>query len=52
MSGVYDIVATVSEESREDIAKSVKRIRAIDNIKSSLTMIASEEPAVKQVEVS
>ena len=52
VSGVYDIVATVSEESREDIAKSVKRIRAIDNIISSLTMIASEEPAVKQVEVS
>lgn len=52
VSGVYDIVAKVSEESREDIAKSVKRIRAIDNILSSLTMIASEEHAVKQVEVS
>lgn len=52
VSGVYDVVAKVSEESREDIAKSVKRIRAIDNIISSLTMIASEEHAVKQVEVS
>ena len=51
VSGVYDIVAKVSEESREDIAKSVKRIRAIDNIISSLTMIASEEHAVKRVEV-
>ena len=52
VSGVYDIVATVSEESREDIAKSVKRIRAVDNIISSLTMIASEEQAVKRVEVA
>jgi hypothetical protein len=52
VSGVYDVVAKVSEESREDIAKSVKRIRAIDNIISSPTMIASEEHAVKQVEVS
>jgi len=52
VSGVYDIVAKVSEESREDIAKSVKRIRAIDNIISSLTMITSEEHAMKQVEVS
>jgi hypothetical protein len=52
VSGVYDVVAKVSEESREDIAKSVKRIRANDNIISSLTMIASEEHAVKQVEVS
>ena len=51
VSGVYDIVAKVSEESREDIAKSVKRIRAMDNIISSLTMIASEEHAVNRVEV-
>jgi hypothetical protein len=43
LSGVYDIVAKVSEESREDIAKSVRKIRAIANIRSSLTMIASEE---------
>ena len=51
VSGVYDIVAKVSEESREDIAKSVKRIRAIDNIISILTMIESEEHAVKRAEV-
>ena len=51
VSGVYDIVATVSEESREQTARSVKNIRAIDNIISSLTMIASEEHAVKPVEV-
>lgn len=49
VSGVYDIVAKVSEESRENIAKSVKKIRAIANIRSSLTMIVSEEEhAVKQ----
>jgi DNA-binding Lrp family transcriptional regulator len=43
LSGVYDIVAKVSEESREDIAKSVREIREIANIRSSLTMIASKE---------
>ena len=43
VSGVYDIVAKVSEESKEDIA----------NIRSSLTMIASEEAhTMKQMEVS
>jgi predicted metal-dependent HD superfamily phosphohydrolase len=54
VSGVYDIVAKLSEEeSKEDIAKSVKNIRAIANIKSSLTMIVSEEEhAVKQMEVT
>ena len=53
VSGVYDIVAKVSEESREDIAKSVKKIRGIANIRSSLTMIASEEAhTMKQMEVS
>jgi hypothetical protein len=52
VSGVYDIVAKVSKESRQDIAKSVKRIRAIDNIISSLTMIASEEHVVKHPEVT
>jgi C4-type Zn-finger protein len=52
VSGVYDIVAKLSEESREDISRSVKKIRAIANITSSLTMIASEEHSVKQMEVS
>jgi Lrp/AsnC ligand binding domain len=52
VSGVYDIVAKVSEESREDIAKSVKKIRAIANIRSSLTMIVPEELAVKRMEVA
>jgi C4-type Zn-finger protein len=52
VSGVYDIVAKVSEESRENIAKSVKKIRAIANIRSSLTMIVSEEHAMKRMEVA
>jgi hypothetical protein len=49
LSGVYDIVAKISEESREDVAKSVRKIRAIANIRSSLTMIVSEERSVKQI---
>ena len=48
LSGVYDIVAKVSEQSREDIAKSVRKIRTIANIKSSLTMIVSEEEQQQQ----
>jgi len=52
VSGVYDIVAKVSEESREDISRSIKKMRAIANITSSLTMIESEEHSVKQMEVS
>lgn len=52
VSGVYDIVAKVSEESQEDISRSIKKIRAIANITSSLTMIESEEHSVKQMEVS
>ena len=52
VSGVYDIVAKVSEESREDISRSIKKIRAIANITSSLTMVESEEHSVKQMEVS
>jgi DNA-binding Lrp family transcriptional regulator len=49
--GVYDIVAKISVESREDIAKIVRKIRAIANVRSSLTMIVSEkEHSVKQIE--
>lgn len=51
LSGVYDIVAKVSEETREDIAKSVREICEIANIRSSLTMIASEEEySARQIE--
>jgi DNA-binding Lrp family transcriptional regulator len=53
VSGVYDIVAKVREESREDITKLVKKIRAVENIRSSLTMIVSKEEQVvlKRMEV-
>jgi hypothetical protein len=50
LSGVYDIVAKVSDESRNDIAESVRKIHAITSIRSSLTMIASEERSGKQME--
>jgi hypothetical protein len=50
VSGVYDIVAKVSDESREHISKVVKKIRAIANIRSSLTMVVAED-AVKQLQV-
>jgi Lrp/AsnC ligand binding domain len=51
LSGVYDIVAKVSEESPEDIAKSVRKISAIASIRSSLTMIVAEkEHLLKQIE--
>ena len=46
VSGVYDIVAKVSDESRKDITKLVKKIRAVANIRSSLTMIVSKEEHV------
>jgi DNA-binding Lrp family transcriptional regulator len=51
LSGVYDIVAKVSEESPEDIAKSVRKISALASIRSSLTMIVAEkERSLKQIE--
>ena len=43
VSGEYDIVAKVSEESREHLLKVVKKIRAIANIRSSLTMVVVED---------
>ena len=50
VSGVYDIVAKVSDESREHISRVVKKIRGISNIRSSLTMVVTED-IVKQLEV-
>ncbi|HJU35675.1 MAG TPA: Lrp/AsnC ligand binding domain-containing protein [Nitrososphaera sp.] len=50
LSGVYDIVAKVSDELRNDIAESVRKIRAITSIRSSRAMIASEEHSEKQIE--
>lgn len=42
VSGVYDIIAKISE-SRENIAKLVKKIRGIASVRSSLTMIIAED---------
>ena len=50
LSGVYDIVAKVSEDSLEDIARSVRKISAIANVRSSLTMIVAEKDhSLKQI---
>jgi hypothetical protein len=46
VSGVYDIVAKISEESKESIVKLVKKIRGISSIRSSLTMIVAEDSPV------
>jgi hypothetical protein len=51
VSGVYDIVARVSDESKENIWNLVKKIRAIASIRSSLTMVVAGEDAAKQLEV-
>ena len=43
VTGVYDIVAKISEESKENIVRLVKKIRGIASIRSSLTMIIAED---------
>ena len=50
VSGVYDIIAKLNEESREKISLLVKKIRAIASIRSSLTMIVAGENAARQME--
>jgi hypothetical protein len=50
LSGVYDIVAKVSEESKDHIPKLVKKILVIAKIRSNLSMIVSgEEHVMKQI---
>ena len=51
VSGAYDIVAKLSDESREKISLLVKKIRAIASIRSSLTMIVASENISKKLEV-
>ena len=43
VSGIYDIVAKLSDQSKENVISLVKQIRAIDNIRSSLTMIVAKD---------
>ena len=50
MSGAYNIVAKLSEESRvEDMANLVKKIRPTANIRSTM-IVSEEEHGVKQIE--
>ena len=51
VAGVYDIVAKVSALSREHVSKVVKKIRAIADIRSSLSMVVAED-AVKELETA
>jgi DNA-binding Lrp family transcriptional regulator len=43
VSGIYDILAKLNDQSKEDVIGLVKQIRAIDNIRSSLTMIVAKD---------
>jgi DNA-binding Lrp family transcriptional regulator len=43
VSGIYDIVAKLSGQSKENVISLVKEIRAIDNIRSTLTMIVAKD---------
>ena len=40
--GVYDIVVRVNTESEEEIKRTIARVRAIEKVKSSLTMMVIE----------
>ncbi len=46
VSGIYDIVADVSSDSDEGLAKTVRKFRSLANIRSCLTMIVAEKPDV------
>jgi len=50
VTGVYDIVEKWSDESREHMSKVIMKIRGISNIRSSLTMVVTED-VVKHLEV-
>ena len=43
VTGVYDIVVKVNDKSREHISKVVRKIRAVANVRSSLTMVVTED---------
>jgi DNA-binding Lrp family transcriptional regulator len=40
--GVYDIIVKIYADSEEEIKRAITRVRAIDKIKSSLTMMVIE----------
>jgi DNA-binding Lrp family transcriptional regulator len=48
--GVYDMVVKIYTDSEEDVKRAIARVRAIDKIKSSLTMMVIESQKVNPVE--
>lgn len=48
VSGIYDIVVKIKEESKESMIRLVKQIRAMENVRSSLTMIIAENHTERQ----
>ena len=45
VAGVYDVIADVRAESDGDIARIVRAFGSIESIRSSLTMVVSEQDA-------
>ena len=43
VSGIYDIVAKLSEQSKEDVISLLRQIREISHIISSMTMIVAKD---------
>ena len=48
--GVYDFVVKIYTDSEEEIKSAIAKVRAIDKIKSSLTMMVIENQKGKHVE--
>ena len=42
VSGIYDLVAKVSSANKEDLQRTYMRIRAIDKVLSTMTLIVSK----------
>jgi DNA-binding Lrp family transcriptional regulator len=48
--GVYDIIVKIHADSEEEIKQAIARVRAIDKIKSSLTMMVIESQNARSIE--
>jgi len=42
VEGVYDVVVVLEAESLDDLRKVISKVRGMDNVQSTLTMIAVE----------
>jgi DNA-binding Lrp family transcriptional regulator len=42
VDGVYDVVVVLEAESLDDLRKLISKVRGMDNVQSTLTMIAVE----------